>query len=291
MAATIKGRANWTGSRDNDGHRTYKVTHHIDAEDGDGPPVIMNTPGLPAIGAPWNFGTLDGWAFCSPIMKVSPLGDPTDNRWTAEQTFSTKPLSRAQATPVEDPLAEPWDVSGGFVTRTREQVEGRDGKPFLTSSHELITGSIVEFDEGEPDLRFKFNVGTLPLATFKDAIHHVNDAPIWGLGPREAKLSDISWTRKVYGIDTYYYTIDYYFTVDSTTFDRRALDEGTKVLMEGGDPANPAHFVQYKDARGENGKVLLDGAGKAIVLENPVFRPVEYYHEFNFLLLGVPPTI
>ena len=70
------------------------------------------------------------------------------------------------------------------------------------------------------------------------------------------------------------------------------LDEGTRVLTTNGTKTNPTHFEQAKDANGENVKVLLNGAGRALTNSAlPFSINVVFYNESNFLLLGVPPSL
>jgi hypothetical protein len=58
------------------------------------------------------------------------------------------------------------------------------------------------------------------------------------------------------------------------------------------DPANPAHFDQFKDRHGENSKVMLNGAGTpATTSGEERYRRVEMYRESNFLSLGIPTVL
>ncbi len=311
-------------TRDTEGHRDYRVEHIVVTTDSlDGPQVVMNAVGLPVIGSLWAFGNdLDVWAFCYPDMKVSvhqqKKGDATQY-WKVEQKFSTRPLNRCQDETIEDPLLEPQKVSGSFVKYTQEVSEDRWGDAIKTSSHELIHGPQVEFDHNRPTVRIEQNVASLELALFTSMIDTLNDATLWGLGPRRIKLSNTTWERKIFATCDYYYTRVFDFDIDFGTFDREVLDEGTKALhgewdteagCEGSawqlieicgeepDPTNPSHFSRYKDRNDENTRVILDGEGKP--WENAIETgtgtpdtgpgkiPVEYYNESNFLLLGIP---
>jgi hypothetical protein len=234
-AAVVGGPRVWAGSRDDDGYREFTVTHLVKTTSvSDCPYTVMFASGLPAIGSVWNFGTTtDFWAFCYPYMKVSlhehKAGDP--HFWYAvDQKFSTKPMKRCQDTQVEDPLLEPQQVRGNFGKYTIEAVYDRNGSLIKSSSHEQIRGRQVEFDNNKPTVSITQNVASLGLSTFSQMIDTVNDGPMWGLSARMVKLSNAPWERKVYGKCHYYYTRTFDFDIDYRTFDRNALDEGTKVL-------------------------------------------------------------
>jgi len=121
----------------------------------------------------------------------------------------------------------------------------------------------------------------------------LNDRPLWGLEARKIKLSNVSWERLLYGTCTFYYKVTYEFDIrmDDDGFDRKLIDEGTKELKPGGDPNDPRDFQVYKDGNGENTRVLLDGAGKALTAEADPFEiDLKYYKESNFGLLGLPTS-
>lgn len=236
MTAAVRGGPRiWGGSRDDEGYREFTVRHIVKTTNkADGPYMVMFAAGLPAIGSVWNFGNdLDVWAFCYPYMKVDlhqhKEGDP-HYWWAVDQKFSTKPLSRCQDTQVEDPLLEPQQVSGNFGKYTIEAVYDRFGSLIKSSSHEQIRGRQVEFDNNKPSVTIRQNVASLGLSTFAQMIDTVNDGPMWGLSERMVKLSNAPWERKVFGQCRYYYTRTFDFDIDYKTFDRRALDEGTKAL-------------------------------------------------------------
>lgn len=238
MSASVHngGLRVWDGVRDDSGFREFGITNLVKTTDVmDGPYVVMNATGLPAIGSIWNFGNdVDTWAFCQPYMKVSRhSGIPAGEKgywWEVSQKFSTKPISRCQDTPVEDPLLEPQKVSGNFGKYTIEAVYDRSGNLLKSSSHEQLKGRQVEFDNNKPSVVIQQNVATLGLNTFSQMIDTVNDGPMWGLSARMIKLSNAPWERKFYGKCHVYYTRTLEFDIDYKTFDRVALDEGTKVL-------------------------------------------------------------
>lgn len=324
MAATLLGgRVTWGGERDDEGHRTFNITHFVKADFADGPKVVMDCAGLPVTGSTWNFGNdTDSWAFCYPYMKVAihKENEGDKNRhWKVDQKFSTKPLKRCQDTQIENPLMEPDKLKGGFTKKTREFTRDKDGQWIRSSSWEQLRGPQVEFDDGTDTVSIEQNVSALELALFSGMKNHVNDAPLWGVAARCVKLSNASWERVLYGTCTYYYKRHFEFEVNPKTFDRNVLDEGTKCLaghwdratgnwvldkVGGADPVrtNPSHFNRYRDRRGEIARVILDGRGlpaNTVVVDTgtgtgtytsggPATRHVKAYPEANFLLLGIP---
>lgn len=287
MAATVVGGPgavrSWSGERDDDAHRTYKVKQLVKADFADGPNTVMNCPELPQIGDLWLFyDDVDTWAFCWPTRTVTPFmvkeGDPGRD-WEVETTFTTRPVPRRclQQEP-EDPLLEPQKVSGTFVKYTVEAITDMAGDLILNSAHEQLHGPAVEFDANRPTVKIEQNVPSLELELFASMVDTVNDAPLWGLNARCVKLSNVSWERLFYGNCYYYYKRTLEFDISYNSFDRIVLDEGTMVLhgywsqtddswvvapIEGvtPDPSNPLHFIQFTDRMNQPAHVILNGAG------------------------------
>ncbi len=325
-AATKPGVRTWSMTRDDDGYRIYKVKHIVVTTSyADGPQVVMNASGLPAIGSYWSYGNdVDVWAFCWPTLSIrhhqEKEGEPS-YYWEVENTFSNKPASkRCQSTPIDDPMQEPQKISGSFVKTTEEAVYDRFGNLLKSSSHERFKGPLVEFDVSRPTVRIEQNMLALGLSTFTAMVDTVNDAPLWGLPARCVKLSAPEWSREIYGSCNFYYKRIFNFDINYNTFDREIPDSGTKALNGhwnsatgqyvldtiGGsapDPNNPQHFNQYKDRNAENATCLLNGAGlpaSAIAglgtgsgaTTGPAYiYQVQKYDESNFLLLGIPTTL
>jgi hypothetical protein len=295
MAGTLLGRIDWRRQDDKDGHRDYTVKWLVASLYADGPAVAMATAGLPAIGATWVFGNdNDPWAFCRPNWKATPVSSDqaVQGYWVIEQPFSSKPINRCQSTSIEDPLNEPDRISGTFTKYTQEAIADKDGNAIKTSSHEQIRGAQVERDMNRPNVTIERNVAANPLGTFAPMVDTLNDNTLWGLGARKVKLSNVSWSRQLYGVCNYYYVVSYEFDIDFNTFDRTLLDEGSKVLCKGGDKTNPKHFAQYKDINNENARLILDGNGEAWDgTGSPGTVDVKFYTESNFLTLGIPATL
>jgi hypothetical protein len=295
MAATLVGRFDWDGATDDEGHRTYNISWLMETSDvDDGPYSVMTSVDLPSPGSTWAFGNdNDPWATCYPTMTVTPLvrGEAC-NLFMATQIFSTKPLRRCATDTVESPLLAPYDMSGTFTKERREALWDRDGALIMTSSLELVRGAAVEREYGYPTVKIGFNSATLPLGVFAPMVDMINDAPLWGLPAKCVRLANATYERKLYGTCSIYYRIGYDFAIDYEGFDKYFPDYGHMVRMAGGTIGNPAHYVRYKDKRGENSAVLLNGYGCPLGEGQPtVLLPAKKYPIGNLLSLGIPATL
>lgn len=315
IVSSIAGSYPATMDRSLNGERIYKIRHLIVSTDKlDGPFTVLNTPGVPAIGSDWNFGTEnDEWAFCTPEATIRPkLPKEPNFFWEFTQTFSSVRRKTCEEELIEDPLLEPQKVSGGFSKFTEEISFDRFGNTIENSSFEPIKGPQVEFDKSRHTIRIEQNVATLELELFSPMVDTVNDETLWGFARRKVKLSDVQWDRKVYGSCNYYYTRSFFFDTHPLTFDRDVIDEGAKVLAgswntdctewvidAGVSNLNPLHFQRFHDCKGNLMRTQLDGKGEPIdpvgtgtgtTEEAHSFR-IEYYPESDFLLLGIPVEI
>ena len=322
MTATVitSTRSEWSGDRDDEGHRTWNISHIVETTTSlDGPAIVMQCPGLPQIGDTWNFGNdMDVWAFCYPSMKVAAapgVKTPGPIRyWKVDQKFSTKPLWRCSTATIEDPLSEPQKISGSFSKYSQEGVRDSNGLPIRSSSHEPFHGQQVEFDFNRASVKIEQNVVSLQLDVFTAMVDCLNDATLWGLAARKIKLSNVSWERKMYGTCSFYYTRSFEFDVAYNGFDRYIVDEGNKCLkgawnkttgvyetikINGAnpDPSNPSHFGKALDRAGNPIRMPLNGAGMPIDASGTGSGYqlhslyIQFYNEANFTTLGIPSSL
>jgi hypothetical protein len=295
MSATVYDLEDWTGSRTREGHRNITAKWKVRTTSPlDGPAAVMAAAGLPVPGSTWAYGgDSDPWMFCTPDLRVEQVvAGERCREWTVEQEFTTEPLQRCQTTSIENPLNEPPEISGSFLKYTQEALVDRNGDAMTTSAGELFRGKEVERDFNRPTINIGLNVLSLPLSTFSDFVDTVNDSTLWGLSARKIKLGNISWSRKLYGTCTYYYTMNYEFEVNFKTWDRTLVDRGTKILMAGGTAGDQDHYIQKKDPLGENVVVFLNGSGALLPAGSPpVTRVFEIYDERNMLTLGIPSSL
>jgi len=190
MSASVTGIIDWKLSRNEEGHRTYTITHLVTTTStNDGPATVLVASGLPLIGSIWTYGNdVDGWAFCLPTREVKKKSDQRQQakftQWEVTSTFSTnRESTRCQDETIEDPLQEPDRISGSFVKYTREVTKDKDGNRIKTSSHEIIRGPQVEFDHNRPTVTIEQNRASLELEVFSEMVDTVNNATLWGLDP------------------------------------------------------------------------------------------------------------
>jgi hypothetical protein len=265
--AIIPGQTTWSLSRDEKGHRTYKIKYKVRGAITDGPGNALLTTGLPVVGSQWVVdGENDPWASCRPEVEVTPLvTDEPNTHWSLEFTFSTKPLTHCQDDHIENPLLIPQVISGSFVKYTQEATIDRFGYPIRNSAHELIRGHQVEFDLNRMTIKIKQNVADLQLPLLCQMTNTVNDDDLWGIPRRCIKLNPPTFERKFYGTCSIYYErnleFDIFMVENPDPFsigaitalgdlgdieiveelgppfisghDRTVLDEGTKVLHGG----------------------------------------------------------
>lgn len=248
MTATLYGKQrDWSLQRDDEGHRTYKITWLVLADFLDGPYTVLNCPQLPVSGSGWFFDNdADEWAWCRTecsVQRYNAQGGARHQWWTVEQTFSTKPPTkqRCQDNPVEDPLLEPARISGGGVKYTEEASFDRFGNPLQNSAFEPYKGPQVEFDSNRCTVKIEQNVGSWQdVVNALNMSDYVNALPIWGAPYRCVKLSNVSWERQFWQKCVIFFkrtlTFDIFIKQDPVTgvvtsgFDRTLLDESSMVL-------------------------------------------------------------
>lgn len=295
MTCILQGQIGWSGQRDPDGHRTYKIQWAVSSDVADGPAVLFQFADLPQIGDTWTFGNdNDVWAFCWPDWVVTPvckMREPND-LWIVEQTFSTKPLARCQTTGIESPITEPYRLSGSFVQYTKEAIQDYSGQAIRNSAFQRITGPEVEVDASRATVRVGYNSATLPLALATQYLHAINDSTLWGLDAHCVKFSNLTWQRNLYSVCTFYYTLDMDFDIRFDTFDSQIHDFGTSVLMSGGTATTPDHYIASKDKLGENRLIPLNGSGQIWNGSGiQPFQTVQFYTARNLLDLGIPSSL
>lgn len=281
MAVTVRqGQWTWSVEQDEDGHREYRVVQLVDADREDGPYAVLNCPGLPEEGQAWNFDNdVDEWAWCKFDRKVTPVVEGEANElWKVESVFTTRPVDKCREDPILDPLLEPMKLTISVNKYQEEALYDVSGRKITNSAHEVIRGPQNEWDASRAVVRITQNVADAEATLLLKYLDHVNDAPLWGFGLRCVKFSNFTLERKYHGNCDVYYARMLEFDCRADSFDRKILDEGTKVLngkwdtnrewqlidINGSppDPSNPRHFVRAVDAQLNPIRVILDGHGK-----------------------------
>lgn len=229
MACVIAGNGgprSITGGVDDEGYQTYRVVHRVRCDPlTDTAAAIANTPGLPAVGAPYSFlGDFLPDVYCrfsKNITMVRSRDSGPCKFYDVEQTFSNKPVpadkQRCSDASPGNPLLEPQKVSGSFVRYTEEATKDRFGNDIKNSAHEQIRGPQVEFDANRPTVHIEQNVADLQLPLLAEFMRDggmLNDSELWGVIPRGVRLSQVSWTENYYGTCFKYYTRTFDFEIN-----------------------------------------------------------------------------
>src|SRR5260370_27781801 len=227
-APYVKGISWIDRNRDKEGHRTYKVKYTITHDPSTGPAALRNTPFLPISGSIWEWGLgsydiaghltginateFDNFAFCYWADEIKPCSGLTDEPPTQSEaifTFSTRPENKfCRTQEVEDPLQEPYKVSGSFSKYTEEALYDRFGRRITNSAWEQIRGPVNEWDKNRIIIKLENNVGSASQGYILPSqfIDCVNIAPLWGFPARTIKLSSAPWEAKFWVSCALYYT-------------------------------------------------------------------------------------
>lgn len=326
MTLLNHGMLDWWGGRDADLHRNYWVRFLVETDSElDGPQTITFAPGLPLVGSSWGYGNdNDAYALCQPTLTCETVVKNEPNfLWVLKYDFSTRPWRTCCSQAITNPLSQPAQISGSFVTYQERVCKRRDtvdsygdtvpGTMILSSSLQPV---YVQVDKSRAAVSITQTVLNLGLSTFTPMLNTLNDATLWGMPKRCIKLRNVPWRRLNWGLCTFYYQRTLEFDVDSKTFDEteladtgnRIVDDkwpgytrigctgtGTSTMAGTVDTKDVRNFVVYTDKRGNIGsKVPLNGHGE--LCSNPlvhkhVIPKAEKYNESNFLTLGVPTTL
>lgn len=308
MTHRIVGPVSQSATRTEDGHRNYTITWHIQTTTPlDGPATIFSNWVLPNVGDTYADPTgndVDVWAFCTPELNIAPVPDAGENEpfqdWHVTQHWTTKPTWRCQTLPIENPLLEPFQLSGDFTNEQFIPRLDKDDRPLLHPNFQPIQGQMIEQKKSWPTITITFNSATLPLSTYVLLINKVNDDVLWDLPARCVRFIDAKWERLLYGTCFYYFRTSYTFEFDIDTFDKPVPASGTKRLKKDangvyiGDPTNPLDFEVITDLVDEQLGAGLDSIGREIEPglgnEQYIQRP-KIAKEGNLLLLGIPSTL
>lgn len=272
----------WGGEFDDEGYATYTAEFIVRCDSAeDGPDTVLNCAGLPTYGSSWAFGNdSNTWAYRTAGAKAKKLREERNKYiWVVSVKYTTKPIGKKACydQQVQNPLLQPPKITIGSVRDKIEATHDRFGDPILSSSHEMLRGTHVEFDKNRGVVKIELNVPILDMILLDRLINCVNDSYMWGFPPRCVKLSSYDVDIKYYGMCCVYYTLKLEFDLAADTFDRKVLDEGNKVLHgrwtsighwellainnEPPDPNNPAHFDRFVDKSGNPMRAVLDGHG------------------------------
>lgn len=292
------GPIDWSVQQERDKSRTYRVKYLVRINPQlHGPGTAINAGGLPLVGSVWNdcpdpnIANEDVWAWFTAERSASPFKSDKayDNQYmVVECIATTKPKQDCLSEGTDNPLAVPDRVRIETINYNKEAVYDRFGNPILNSAWEQIRGHQVEFDNHRLRVYIEQNAAALELDLIQSLMHNLNDANLWGFGPRRIKLSHYEGEPKYYTNCSKYWLRRFVFDI-ADDFDRCILDEGTKVLRGKWDknpnsptygqyligtvinpvtgdaipvnPDNPRDFIQYQDWNMQPSRVILNGNG------------------------------
>lgn len=326
------GPYKWSLESDVEGFRRYEVYYKVQIDPTiHGPYTAWRCPGLPVVGSPWTeFGDPDPLAFFTNEGRCTL--DETQKQ--GENSFydvvlvaSTKPTGVCPENTGGNQLLVPDRVKLRTVNYQKEGVYDFLGQPIVNSAWEQIRGPQNEWDAHRLQVVVEQNVPNLEQNLIDSLMHTLNDAPMWGQGERQVKLSDVEVDEKFHLNCERYYVRRLVFDI-SREFDRCFLDEGTKCLRGRWDknpssptygayilgeyvnplvpalpipvdPNNPRDFIRYKDWNGEPARTLLrngrpvdvSGSTTGTADDTPGTICVGYYPQGNLFQLGVPTDL
>lgn len=301
MSGTVYKTLNWTASRNKKGYRQYSVTHLVRTNsDTDSPSdVLLNTTGLPTPGTTWNYGnTPDASAVClfeRSVSRYKPTEGENGVYWAVISKFDAVPGATPPGSSEEPggPLLMPFVITGGFDQMESQQEVDKNGNPIVSTSFEPLFGEATTRNFALPTVSIEHNISTNPVDYVKSYMNRVNSTAMWGFGTREIRMNDAEWSKEMMASGVYYYRVKYTFTCRYSGWDQEILDEGRKVLKDGGDITNPAHFELAKAGLGDDKNpdpVMLDSA-TGLQTQTPHWLTFQIDDEANFLLLGIPSTL
>ena len=309
-------------TRDEQGHRTYELSWLFRTDSHlDGPETVLQTANLLfPVGSAYSLDNdYDPWAFCTPDLSISVHPDMQEGEpctsWIISNKYTTKPMNRCNDTQIDNPLLEPYSISGDFTHVSREMKLDRFGKPLLHVNFERMIGPEVEEKISYPTVSISFNAASLPLSLITLLLNKVNDAPLWGFPARCVRFTDAKWERVLFGVCFYYYKLSYTFETNLETFDKMIPAVGTRTLLPRSIPFIKSSYAVQKDQLGENeGPVALtfyggvaDANKKPYIinekyenlnpqdlpdsLHGPCIQRRQIAQQANLLLLGIPTSI
>lgn len=304
-------------SVDEEFNRSYTSTYEVITNDKtDGPALVLTANGLPAFGSPYAwYNTTDDYAFCvggsatiREIKASALVWTITIKHETPKSSKSggknTRQPSTGNPNPVQerqDPRNEPWEISGSFAQFQRPATKDMMGAPLQNTVEEPFIPAI-EIDDSRKTLVLRKNTATISLSNWVDFSDKVNAGPMWGLGPRQVKLTQWNWSVRFFGPGVGYVENNFEFHISYDRDDQGnvvgwthvVLNEGFRKLVDdtATDPEKRYARIALKD-QPTTKPTLLDNIGVPIVkgAEQPYYLKFHIYEERNFALIGIPDPL
>lgn len=289
VARPIQSEISW----DPEQHRQYTSTYMVLTDDkNDGPITAIQASGIPAYRSPYAFGNdTDPWAFCSSIQARLTKVEDTARQWTVTVTHSTRPAERCADFQIDNPLDEPFKISGSFAQFTRPATVDRNGLSITNSVQEPFVPAI-EIDDSRKVLVIEKNLPTIDLDDWADYADTVNSGTLWGLSSRKIKLNQWRFTVLYYGVCNYYVNNVWEFHINKDKWNHKVIDAGFRHL-DGGAAPNYKTIMDTVD-QPRHQPTPLDGSGNILDLTGglpPYTFNFEIYREKDFTAIGLPAVL
>lgn len=239
------------------------------------PSEVINASGIPNYWLPYTWNNItDPYAVFS-NLDVDPRDQDPGNAgvrlrdWIVTVTHSTKdPPQRDPNIPRGNPINEPPRLAGSFLTRMITAVRDKDDNPIVNTA-KMPFDPPLQTEDSMDTLQIEYNTKTINLKQRSEYRNTVNSVAMWGLQPRQIKLTRWAWSvRYVPGYD--YIRHQFEFNINYESF---FLDP---VNQPGGDQNYQGYYTLVAN-RGYD--ELIDGNKHKLITEND--EPLTYPSKLN----------
>lgn len=284
------------------GVRTYRREFVVEVDSKyDKAQVVLGAPGLPQ--RYWPYVTLvetDYYALCT-RLTASRMAEMSAFHWLVEAEYSTIQGDEDKEKEVDNPLAEPADVSVSFET-FREPVTGvpddqyaDDENGFAGKMVKAIVNSAgepfdppAERDAARPILTIARNEAFFNTQLAIAYVNAVNSDMFFGAKARCARVNGIDGQRQ-FKSGLKFWRVTYTIGFKPETWDLQLLDHGSYYFDA---DAKKQHF---RDEDGNRITGLLNGnpalGDKLPANADPKFLRFKVYAELPFAILQLPQTV
>jgi len=216
----VRPFANTHGGVDAEGTHTYTNVYIVLTDDKDDGADTARGAGAVALGLPdYN----DSWAWgndsnSNALAKtrsadIASLDEtsPYYRKWKVTIGYTTAGQSRDPAggggsgsgseEGIQDPLLEPWKLSGSYIQTTRRTSVDKNGANVTNSADEPI---LFDVPSGYDSLIMNGNTATISLTTRAANVTKSNSTAMWGLAVRQVYLNQWSWDIAYRGTTPYF---------------------------------------------------------------------------------------
>jgi hypothetical protein len=295
-----------------EGWRVYKqIWSAITDQKDDGPITARSGTGLPLPGDPYVWGNdSDQDSVCDiiPDVRLEKQDQGFRKKWAITFTFSNEPRDRCQ--PIDNPVAEPWEIEGDCDEweDTTEFATDSTGAKVVAITNSALEPFSANVYRSRRKLVAKKNYSNINLDWIEIYTNSVNSVAITIFGKTYAArtlfMRRIAFTRKLYRCD-FYYPTTFNIDINPNTFDIQFPDKGfrKKKATAPSPPTDPReHFEWITGGDGVKDDSIrvrepqfLDGAGNVKAAGSdghiiPVYRRYRFYRELQWSVFNFPPV-